>query len=87
MSIVHDEDVHIIRTVSEFNDTVTGEYHSPDIQYRVRHASGESRWLSSKGTIIRDKDRNFINFIGIANDITGRKQAEKALLESEEKSA
>ena len=85
LSLVHPEDAPIIQAASAFNDTVTGEYHSPDIQYRMRHFSGEWRWISSKGTIMRDQDHNFINFIGIADDITERKQAEQALQESEEK--
>ena len=84
-SLVHPEDIHIIQSANAAIDAAIGEYHSPDIQYRVRHASGEWRWISSKGTIILGKDRSQSNFVGIANDITERRQAEQALQESEEK--
>ena len=40
------------------------------IEYRVRHASGEWRWIIGRGTAMHDEEGKFLTFIGIANDIT-----------------
>jgi len=56
-----------------------------DINYRVRRADGEERWLAVKGQPLRDAGGAVVRMIGIAQDITARKQAEEALRESEAK--
>ena len=49
------------------------------IEFRFRHASGEWRWYFGKGTTVGDANDNFLNFTGIARDITDRKQAAERL--------
>lgn len=53
-------------------------------EYRiVRPDTGELRWIGRKAKFIRDASGSPIRFIGAVQDITERKQAEEALLESE----
>jgi PAS domain S-box-containing protein len=55
-----------------------------DIEYRVRQQSGELRWLQAKGRVEGDATGKALNFHGAVMDITGRKQAEEALLQLNE---
>jgi PAS domain S-box-containing protein len=57
-----------------------------EIDYRLRHSNGEWRWLRSyERPFARSKDGSLKQKIGIAIDITERKQAEDVLQEAEEK--
>ncbi|MEE3716334.1 PAS domain S-box protein [Tumidithrix elongata RA019] len=48
-----------------------------EIEYRMRHANGEWRWLYSRDTVFSRDDRGKIKLtIGTAQDISDRKQAE-----------
>ena len=49
----------------------------------MRHASGEWRWVVSRGTRVVDKNGRFLHFLGIARDITDHKhmEAEKERIE------
>jgi PAS domain S-box-containing protein len=83
LSLVHPEDVHVIE--KEIKKGTTGGYQiSGDDEYRMRHVSGEWRWVISRGTRAVDTNGNFLYFIGIARDITKNKQAEEALKASEQ---
>ncbi|MFK5984905.1 MAG: PAS domain S-box protein [Pseudomonadota bacterium] len=53
-----------------------GEKH--DIEYRIIRPDGSERWLYCKAECIVDKENKPIKLTGIAQDITERKQAEKA---------
>ncbi len=51
-----------------------------EIEYRMRHANGEWRWLYSRDTVFSRDDRGQIKLtIGTAQDISDRKQAEQQL--------
>jgi PAS domain S-box-containing protein len=64
-----------------------------DVEYRIKDIHGNWRWLRSRDSVFkRDKSGGMRQVIGFAEDITARKQAEterkeayKALAESEEK--
>ena len=57
--------------------------HEPfDMEYRLRHVSGEYRWLQDLGTPNYNSSGEFIGYIGHCFDISERKQAEDALNES-----
>jgi len=57
-----------------------------EVDYRLRHANGEWRWLRSyERPFARNKDGSLNQKIGIAIDITERKKAEEILQEAEEK--
>jgi len=57
---------------------------SKDIEYRVVRPDGEVRWLRDRARLIYDHRGTAIRMDGIATDTTKRKQAEAALLKSEE---
>ena len=54
-------------------------------EHRMMHKDGYIRWVFTQGNVIRDADGNAIRLIGTDTDITERKSAEEALLESERK--
>jgi PAS domain S-box-containing protein len=55
------------------------------VEFRLRHQDGGYRWMDSRGEAIRDATGRPIRMVGAVTDITGRKQAEAALRESEER--
>ena len=54
-------------------------------EFRFKHRQGEYRWVHGNYTLIRDKDHRPQLVVGSLNDITGRKQMERVLGESEER--
>ncbi len=52
-------------------------------EYRVRHTSGEYRWLLDNGVPRYESTDEFAGYIGSCTDITDRKQMETALRRSE----
>jgi PAS domain S-box-containing protein len=56
-----------------------------EMEYRLRHASGEYRWLLDMGTPNYNSNREFIGYIGHCFDISERKQAEQELIKAKEK--
>jgi PAS domain S-box-containing protein len=54
-----------------------------ELEYRLRRADGEYRWLLDKGQPHFAPDGSFIGYIGSCLDITDRKQAEEKLRSSE----
>ncbi len=56
------------------------EYH---VQFRVPQADGRMRWVEANGTLLRDEQGKPLRILGIARDITERKQADQILHESE----
>jgi PAS domain S-box-containing protein len=84
LSLVHPEDRHILEEETA-RAGVSGHQTSGDSEYRTRHASGEWRWVVSRGTRVMDANGNFLYFIGIIRDITAYKRAEKEKQILEEK--
>jgi PAS domain S-box-containing protein len=55
------------------------------MEYRIRRAdTGEERWISAHETFFYDEKKQPVRGVGIAQDITERKQAEQILLQSRE---
>jgi len=54
-------------------------------EYRIITRSGEARWLDDRTLVRRDSTGSITHYQGIILDITDRKQAEEARLETEER--
>jgi len=54
------------------------------LEYRLLHHDGEYRWVEDNSSPRYSSTGEFIGYIGQCQDITARKQAEDALLKSEE---
>jgi PAS domain S-box-containing protein len=55
-----------------------------EMEYRLRHHSGEYRWIVDRGVARFSPDRTFLGYIGGCIDITEHKRAETALQQREE---
>jgi len=84
LSLVCPEDRHILEEETA-RASVPGYQMSGHTEYCTRHASGEWRWVVSRGTRVMDANSNFLYFIGIIRDITANKQADKEKQILEEK--
>jgi PAS domain S-box-containing protein len=56
-----------------------------DFSWHIKRKDGETRYLEGTLSLRRDSSGKPIGFMGVANDITKRKQTEEALAESEER--
>ena len=52
-----------------------------EVEFQVRHDTGETRWLLAKGRAQYDENGQAVRVVGVNFDINERKQAELALLE------
>ncbi len=65
--------------------TLTKQIESEDeIEYRIVRPDGEIRWIRDRAFPIRNQAGQVYRIVGIAEDISEGKQAEKAIRESEE---
>ncbi len=79
---VHPEDVQpCVEHLSRVMTTGLGETSPP---YRVKHADGSWRWFRANGTRMSTPTGAW-RYMGVAHDITERKEAEEALRESEQR--
>ena len=84
ISLVHPDDFDILKR--ETKRTYDPDYQfSSDIEYRLRHQSGEWRSVVSKGTRVVDSNGKFLHFIGIIRDVTALRQAEEERQRLEDK--
>ena len=58
---------------------------SRTLPLEIRRKDGSTVWTETKVSFIRDKDQQPVGILGVTRDITERKQAADALLESEER--
>lgn len=82
--LLHPEDIPMARKV--LDDHLDGKTSVYQIEQRLRTKSGNWKWILDTGTVlVRDRQNNPIRVAGTHQDITDRKLAELALLESEER--
>jgi len=87
LNSIHPDDMPTItQTVEEY---LAGKREEYVVEHRLRHKSGEWRWMLSRGKIVaRDADGQPLRMTGTISDITERKQQEaelhqlKALIEN-----
>jgi len=78
--IVHPDDLKATREwFARFDRATEGE--ALEHEHRIRHADGSYRWLLSRATAFEhDSDGRVKQIIGVATDVTERKQAQEELL-------
>jgi len=77
---IHPEDRD--RVMANFTQQIVSE---DEIEYRIVRPDGEIRWIRDRAFPIRNQADRVYRIVGIAEDISARKQAEKAIRESEER--
>ena len=73
---VHPEDRHYVLDSTRASIEGVKDY---DIEHRILWPQGEVRWVSEKGSVIRNENNKAIRMIGIVQDITERKHREEEL--------
>ena|GEM_PF-1119751 len=79
VDLFHPDDVSLINLPKDQEHLHRPSFH---ITYRIRHKSGQWRWVDEWGTYVTNEDDTEY-IVGMMNDITESKQAEEALRESE----
>ena len=79
VAAVHPEDREQVKTAVQAH---LQEHVPYDTEYRVRKKDGAWRWWSARGAAVCDSAGTPSRLIGTITDITERKQAEEALLQS-----
>ena len=84
---IHPDDVD--KCYAFLNTVIETGARQSGIEYRVKHKNGGWRWHTSNASCLKDSEGNVIGFVGIARDITEKKQTqldlEHALRELKEK--
>ncbi|MBN2507298.1 MAG: PAS domain S-box protein [Verrucomicrobia bacterium] len=78
--MIHEEDRD--RVVEQSRQVLAGTT-PPPLEHRIRHRSGEVRWVRSTLVPRRDEKGRMTAYDGLVSDITERKQAENQLIKSE----
>ena len=65
-------------------DELQSDAHHLSLEYRIVQADGEVRWVQDKSFPVSDKDGVSNRRVGVAEDITARKEAEKELLKTKQ---
>ena len=83
LDVVHEEDRESLQLA--VTRTLAAAAPDLDVEYRARVVDGAVHWFAAKGRVIRNEAGLPVRISGVAWDTTGRKQAEMALRESEER--
>jgi PAS domain S-box-containing protein len=82
LALLHEQDRdRVIDTVRK----AAADHTDYRCEFRIRHSTLGERWMASLGRAIYDPSGNPVRMIGLTLDATDRKQAQQALLESEDR--
>ena len=81
VNLMHPEDRE--RIFASFSEIPEKGYYNET--YRVQHKNGTYRWVFEEARLIEDEQGNPLEIVGYWSDVTGQKQSELKLLDSEEK--
>jgi PAS domain S-box-containing protein/putative nucleotidyltransferase with HDIG domain len=79
--LLHPDDVEPLREILERHTVRNLERFS--VEFRIRTAKGETRWVDARGYIGRDAGSRVLYYQGIVTDITDRKRTDDALRRGE----
>lgn len=71
------------RVLTTFRQYFEGQLSTYEQEYRLQHRNGNYLWVLCRGTLLRDVWNKPYRMAGSHTDITGRKQAEEELRQSE----
>lgn len=80
---IHPEDQQRIRAGIKLQTQQIESQGYCELEYRIVRPNGEVRWIRDRGFGVRNQQGLLYRFVGVAKDITQRKQADEALRESE----
>jgi len=83
LKCIHPEDVGFI--VERLNAAIYKREEYKNLEMRIIWPNGTVRWMLANGTVYRDADEKPNRMIGIVQDITAQKEAQKKIIESERK--
>lgn len=84
LDIIHPEDLAGVR--ERLHEVMSGDRRLVDMEYRLRHRSGEWIWVLGRGRVVKwDESGKPLRFTGTQLNITDRKKAQEALRLSEER--
>ncbi len=82
--LIHPDDLD--QTLASLNEHLNGNTPKFEAEYRMLTPTGEWKWVLDRGqVVVRDHQGQPLRMAGSSRDITDRKQAEVALLQSKEK--
>jgi len=79
LNAVHPEDLEAVQ--ASLRDQFNGQ--AVKREYRIMQPDGSIRWIQARISTVKAPDSQVLRFIGVADDITDRKQVELALQENE----
>ena len=74
--LTHPDDIEKIE--AERDEKIANHEHF-DLEFRIQHKSGQKHWLSAKGGAIYNDEGDILRVLGINEDITLRKKADKKI--------
>jgi PAS domain S-box-containing protein len=77
ISTIHPEDLE--RYHQGWQEHLGGDRRIFDLEYRIRHSSGEVRWIADRALALRDSTGHAYRIAGSVKDITARKLVEEEM--------
>jgi PAS domain S-box-containing protein len=81
LEMIHPDDLGVMQQAVRRSLAHGEDY---NLEYRTRWPDGSVHWLQVNGRIIRESGGGMRGLVGVAMDVTGRKEAEAALRQSNE---
>ena len=81
--LIHPDDIGVLMAARDDNFSGRDPDRTLVREYRMRTKDGAWRWVQGNPTVLRNADGSVREVISVFRDVTARKEAEQALLESE----